>query len=286
MTTMPGSSTPRSTAPVVSALHVYPVKSLHGISPGEVVVEPWGLAEDRRWMLIDSRTRRAVTQREDARLALLAAEPVGGGGLRVHAPGREPLEVVVPPPGPLVKVGLFSHTIEVLPVGGAADRWFGEFLDAPVVLVHLDDPAVRRPVDPEFSRPGDTVSLADGFPLLVTTTASLDALNTLIAHGDRPAEGPLPMNRFRPNVVVDGTAAWAEDGWRRVRIGAIDFRVPKPCGRCVITTTDQRTGARGKEPLRTLARHRRFGSQLVFGQNLIPEQPGTLSVGDPFFLVE
>lgn len=284
--TMPRTTVPRTTAPAVSALHVYPVKSLHGISPGEAVVEPWGLAGDRRWMLIDAGTQKAVTQREDARLALLAAEPVGGGGLRVRAPGREPLDVAVPAPGPLETAWLFGHKIEVLPVGAAADRWFGEFLDAPVRLVHLDDPAVRRPVDPLFAGPGDTVSLADGFPLLVTTTASLDALNALIARGDRPEEGPLPMNRFRPNVVVDGTAPWAEDGWRRIRIGGIGFRVSKPCGRCVITTTDQRTGARGNEPLRTLARHRRIGAQLVFGQNLIPERSGTLRVGDPFIVVE
>ncbi|MFC4031504.1 MOSC domain-containing protein [Streptomyces polygonati] len=276
----------RTGAPVVSALHVYPVKSLRGFSPGQAVVEPWGLAGDRRWMLIDARTRKAVTQREDARLALLTAEPVGGGGLRVCAPGREPLDVAVPPPGELETVGLFSHRIEVRPVGGAADRWFGEFLEAPVRLVHLDDPAVRRPVDPRFAQPGETVSLADGFPLLVTAAASLEALNSWIAAGDHPEEGPLPMDRFRPNVVIDGTAPWAEDGWRRIRIGGIGFRVAKPCGRCVITTTDQSTGARGREPLRTLARHRKFGAQLVFGQNLIPEHSGTLRVGDPFLVVE
>ncbi|WNI19280.1 MOSC domain-containing protein [Actinacidiphila sp. ITFR-21] len=284
--TTPGIDAPRRIAPAVGALHVYPVKSLRGVSPGEAVVEPWGLAGDRRWMLIDVRTHKAVTQREDARLALLSAEPVGGDGVRVHAPGRQPLHLAVPPPGPLETVELFANKIEVLPVGGAADRWFEEFLDAPVRLVHMDDPAVRRTVDPRFARPEDRVSLADGFPLLVTTTASLAALNTLIAAGDRAEEGPLPMNRFRPNVVIDGTAAWEEDKWRRVRIGSVEFRVPKPCGRCVITTTDQRTGARGKEPLRTLARHRKLGAQLVFGQNLIPEHSGTLRVGDPFLVVE
>lgn len=278
--------TSEASAAAVSALHVYPVKSLHGVSPVEAVVEPWGLAGDRRWMLVDIRTQKAVTQREEPRLALLAAEPVGGGGVRVHAPGREPLDVTVPPPGPLETVGMFADKFEVLPVGGAADQWFGDFLAAPVRLVHMDDPAVRRPVDPRFALPGDRVGFADGFPLLAATTASLRALNELIAAGDRPAEGPLPMNRFRPNVVIDGTAPWAEDGWRRVRIGEVLFRVAKPCGRCVITTTDQATSLRGKEPLRSLARHRKFGSSLVFGQNLIPERSGTLRVGDPLIVVE
>ncbi|HEY5837126.1 MOSC domain-containing protein [Streptomyces sp.] len=275
------------TTPVVSALHIYPVKSLRGVSTQGAVVEPWGLTGDRRWMLIDARTRKALTQREEPRLALLTAELAVGGGLRLSAPGRPALDVAVPPSGPLETVRIFSGKVEVLPVGEAADGWFRACLgDVPVRLVHLDEPAVRRPVDPRFAVPGDTVSLADGFPLLVTATASLASLNSLIAQGDRAQEGPLPMNRFRPNVVVDGTEAWAEDDWHRVRIGGITFRVAKPCGRCVVTTTDQSTGERGKEPLRTLGRHRNFGTQLLFGQNLIPEHSGTLRVGDPLTRVE
>jgi uncharacterized protein len=275
------------TTPVVSALHIYPVKSLRAVGVREAVVEPWGLAGDRRWMLVDARTQKAVTQREEPRLALLTARRTTGGGLRLSAPGRPPLEVAVPPPGPLEAVRLFGDKIEVVPAGEAADTWFRACLDGrPVSLVHLDDPALRRPAPPGFALPGETVSLADGFPLLITTTASLASLNALIAQGDRPAEGPLPMNRFRPNVVIDGTEAWAEDDWRRVRIGEVTFRVPKPCGRCVVTTTDQATGERGKEPLRTLGRHRNFGAQLLFGQNLIPEHSGTLCTGDPLTRVE
>jgi uncharacterized protein YcbX len=153
-------------------------------------------------------------------------------------------------------------------------------------LVHLDDPSRGRPVDPEYALPGETVTFADGFPLLLTTTASLDALDSLIARGDHAAEGPLPMDRFRPNVVIDGTAPWAKDGWRRIRIGEVVFRVPKPCGRCLITTTDQRTAERGREPLHTLARHRRSGSRVIFGQNLVPENRGTLRLGDALTVLE
>lgn len=274
------------TMPKVSALHVYPVKSLRATSTPAAVVEPWGLAGDRRWMLVDADTGKAVTQREDARLALIGAVLDERGGLRLTAPGRQPLDVAVPPPGPLETVRIFSGTLEVRPADETASAWCSAYLGMPVRLVHLDRPESRRPIDPEYARPGETVSLADGFPLLVTTTASLDALNALIAAGDRADEGPLPMNRFRPNAVVDGTEAWAEDGWRRVRIGEVVFRVPKPCGRCVITTTDQRTGVRGREPLRTLGRHRNINSQLVFGQNLVPETSGTLHVGDPLTVVE
>ncbi|MFF3768275.1 MOSC domain-containing protein [Streptomyces sp. NPDC001922] len=266
--------------PVLRAVHVYPVKSVAGCNPDEAAVEPWGLAGDRRWMLVDT-ADRFITQRAHPRLALVAAEPLPGGGVRLTAPGMEPLTVEVPEPVAPTAVEVWRDTVKAVPAAAAAGEWFSSHLGTDARLVHLDDPARRRPVDPEYGRPGETVSFADGFPLLLTTTASLDALNSLIAQGDHPDEGPLPMNRFRPSVVVDGTAPWAEDGWSRVRIGEVTFRVAKPCGRCVMTTTDQRTGDRGKEPLRTLARHRRSGDQLVFGQNLVPEHTGTIRIGDP-----
>jgi uncharacterized protein YcbX len=141
-------------------------------------------------------------------------------------------------------------------------------------------------VHPDYALPGETVSFADAFPLLLTALSSLKSLNSLIAEGDRAEEGPLPMDRFRPNVVVAGTTAWAEDEWQRIAIGEVAFRVTKTCGRCVVTTTDQATAERGKEPLRTLGRHRRFGSELVFGQNLVPEAPGTIRLGDPVTILE
>ncbi|MCQ4041911.1 MOSC domain-containing protein [Streptantibioticus rubrisoli] len=271
--------------PHLSALHVYPVKSVGGLAPGEAAVEPWGLAGDRRWLLVDG-TGRFLTQRQLPRLALVRAELLPGGGVRVSAPGMAPLDVAVPEPVGTTAVQIWRDKVEAVPAAAEAGAWFGAFLDAEVALVHLDDPARRRPIDPDYARPGETVSFADGYPLLLTSTASLDALNALIAEGRFPEEGPLPMDRFRPSVVVTGTEPWAEDGWRRVRIGEVAFRVVKPCARCVITTTDQRTAQRGREPLRTLAQHRRFGEKLVFGQNLIPEHPGTVRVDDPFTVLE
>ena len=135
---------------------------------------------------------------------------------------------------------------------------------------------------PQYGRDGDTVSFADGYPLLLTGTASLDQLNQwLTAAGHQP----VPMNRFRPNVVVSGFEPWDEDRWRRIRIGEVPFRVAKPCGRCVVTTTDQVTGERGSQPLAMLAARRRFGKNLVFGQNLIPDSPGRIRVGDPIGII-
>ncbi|MFJ9642084.1 MOSC domain-containing protein [Streptomyces sp. NPDC101206] len=269
----------------VRSLHVHPVKSVAGAAPDEVAVEPWGLSADRRWALVDS-AGKVITQREQPRLALASARPLEGGGVAVAAPGMAGLVVEVPDPGPLEPVALFGKKVETVVAARAGGDWFSTYLGIPVRLVHMDDPAVRRPVDPDYALPGETVSLADGYPVLLTTLASLDALNLLIAQGDHPEEGPLPMDRFRPNVVVAGAEAWAEDGWRRIAIGDAVFRGARECGRCVVTTTDQRTAERGKEPLKTLARHRRIGKSLAFGRLLVPVRTGTVHVGDEVRVLE
>lgn len=271
--------------PVLSSIHVHPLKAVRGHAPREADVEPWGLAGDRRWVLADA-TGRIITQRPHPRLALAAAEQLPGGGVRLSAPGMEPLTVEVPEPVSTTTIEVFRDKVEAVLAADAAHAWWSAYLDTDVRQFHLDDPATRRPIDPAYARPGETVSFADGYPLLLTTVSSLDALNSLIAQGDHADEGPLPMNRFRPNAVVSGTAPWAEDDWSRIAIGDVTFRVAKKSGRCVVTTTDQATAQRGKEPLRTLARHRRFGDQLCFGTNLVPETTGTVQVGDPLTVLE
>jgi uncharacterized protein YcbX len=152
--------------------------------------------------------------------------------------------------------------------------------------VYLDDPTRRHP-NPQFALPTDYVSFADGYPLLLATTASLDALNDWIAEGPGADEGPLAMIRFRPSVVVSGSDPWQEDGWRRIRIGAAIFRAVKGCDRCTMTMTDPDTAARGKEPIATLAQHRRWEGAVWFGMNLVPDSPGaTISVGDDVEVLE
>ena len=127
------------------------------------------------------------------------------------------------------------------------------------------------------------VSFADGFPLLLTSVGSLGELGRWLTQA---GEQKVPMTRFRPSVVVAGAPPWAEDCWRRIRIGAVPFRVAKPCGRCVVTTTDQITGERGKQPLKMLGKRRRFGHELVFGQNLIPDSGGVIRIGDPVEILD
>ncbi|MCX5383912.1 MOSC domain-containing protein [Streptomyces sp. NBC_00083] len=265
---------------VVDGIHIHPVKSVGGYDRAQAAVEPWGLAGDRRWMLVDTQGV-AVTQRERPALALSSAATLPGGSVRLSAPGHDDLVVEPPRTAEAETVSLFGGKFEAVAADGEAHQWFSSYLGTAVRLMHLDDPAHRRAIDARYAPQGETVSFADGFPLQIATRSSLDALNALIAQGDHAAEGPLPMNRFRPNVVLGHTEPWAEDSWSRIAIGEVVFRLAKPCGRCVITTTDQATAERGKEPLRSLARHRRIGGALAFGVLVLPENTGTIHVGDP-----
>ena len=296
-------------APHLASIHIYPVKSVRAVGLRESRVEPWGLAGDRRWLVVDD-TSRFVSQRSEPALALVTADyvpagradgavadgavadggprtaaPLVAGGLTLSAPGRPVLTIPLPAPergAETLRVTIWSSTVRAAAAGARADEWFSRLLGRPVRLAHLDDPT-RRGVDPEFGAPEDRVSFADGYPLLLTTAGSLDALGRWLAEDGHP---PVPMNRFRPNVVVAGSPPWAEDGWRRIQIGSVTFRVAKPCGRCLVTTIDQATGERGKQPLELLGRRRRSGQQLVFGQNIIPDGPGMVRVGDRVQVLE
>jgi MOSC domain-containing protein len=267
---------------VLASVHIYPLKGCRAVDLKESVVEPWGLAGDRRWLLVDA-DRQFITQRKHPALARLVVGCGPGADITVSSDGYPPLRVVAPGGcAELLKVTVWRSTVLAAAAGPAADAWFSAYLGEPVGLVYLDDPT-RRAVDPEFGADGDTVSFADGYPLLLTSTGSLDQLGEWLAAA---GEQPVPMNRFRPNAVVAGLEPWAEDRWRRIRIGSASFRVAKPCGRCVVTTTDQTTGERGTQPLRMLAARRRFGKNVVFGQNVIPDSPGLIRVGDPVEVTE
>lgn len=255
----------------ISGIRVYPIKSAAGIVLDEASVEERGFRHDRRWMLVDE-NGIFLSQREAPRLALVRVA-ITADALVVDAPGMPTLQVPLQPePGDTVSTVIWRDVVESLPAGGGVDPWFRKFLGIPCRLVYLPETSVR-PVDPAYSASGDHVSLADGFPFLLLSEASLGDLNSRM-------ELPLPMDRFRPNLIVRGCGPFAEDGWRRVRIGAVDFRVVKPCARCKITMVDQQTAATGKEPLRTLARYRKQGSEVFFGQNLIHDATGTVRVGD------
>lgn len=263
----------------LTSIHVYPVKAMRALDLSQSSVEPWGLAGDRRWLVVDP-TGRFISQREEPSLARVVASYEGLDlALTLATRGRDPITILPPSAQTgteMLPVSVWRSDLIAAAAGRAADEWLSDYLGRPVRLVHLDDP-LRRPVDQNYGAPGDTVSFADGYPLLLTNEASLDELGKwLVDDGHEP----VPMNRFRPSVVVGGAEPWDEDHWRRVRIGAVTFRVAKVCGRCVVTTTDQTTGEVGSEPLKMLGRKRKFGQDLVFGQNLIPDGTGVIRVGD------
>lgn len=269
----------------LQAINRFPVKSCRGEAMQSSVVEPWGLAGDRRWMIVDD-DGVLITAREYPRIVLVVPTLRPDGGLELDSPDLPRLRVDVPGPNRLVPVRVWSSELLAALATDAAHAWFSKIVGKSARLVHLDDPTRRRP-NQKFSKPEDRVNLADGYPVHVTTTASLGALNELIAAGPRADEGPLPMIRFRPEAVVSGSAAWAEDGWRRVRIGDALFRAVKGCDRCVLTLIDPDTAQKGKEPIATLAKHRRWDGATWFGMNLIPDNPGAvINVGDEVEILE
>ena len=260
------------TRPILSGVHVYPIKSCGGVSVQDADLEVTGLRYDRRWMLVDE-GGGFVSQRRYPRMALISPR-ITPDRLVVNAPGMPDLEVPLEgEPGGRIDVEVWGDAQRGAPVGGYADRWFGRFLGSPCRLVRKPDDDVRS-VDSAYARGGDQTSFADAFPLLLISEASLEDLN-------RRLESPVLMNRFRPNLVVRGCEPYAEDGWGEVRVGGSVFRAAEPCARCAVTTVDQASGERGREPLRTLTTYRNVGGEVLFGRNLIHTSLGTVSVGDP-----
>lgn len=258
----------------------FPIKSCRGISVSRARVVRGGLEHDRRWMVVDA-DGGFVTQREEHRLALVDVA-VEGEQVQVSTAGTERVTIpLVHHDGAEARATIWGNEVDALvhPVGS---EWFAAFLGRDVRLVYIPDRALRQ-VSPARARPGDVVGFADGYPLLLASETSLADLGDRIEAG---GGARVPMTRFRPNVVVSGAPPWDEDTWRTFTIGAVSFRAPKPCDRCVITTIDPTTAEAGKEPLRTLATFRRWaiagGSVGVwFGVNLIADDLGELAVGDP-----
>lgn len=269
----------------LSGLFIYPVKSCRGIALTTAPLDALGLTHDRRFLIVDSEGK-FITQR--THLALIPiATALDATHLTLTHPKLSPLRVPLSistnntpdsAPPTLISVTVWRTTgLQAEDCGPAANAWISEALGQHARLVRIG-PAFHRPVSDQ----GDTTGFADGYPLLVISEASLNNLNDRLL--ERGAE-PVPMDRFRPNLVISGAAPFAEDTWPRLRIGEATFRSAGPCARCIVTTTDQLTGERTPEPLRTLATYRRDPSKtsnVNFGQNLINEtKSATLRIGDP-----
>jgi uncharacterized protein len=267
--------------PTLTSITLYPLKSCAGLPVTHATVEPLGLQHDRRWMAVHP-DGTFMTGREMPALVRVRAVP-GPSGLQLSAPGMPGLEVPLPPAeAPRLDVTIWKEVCSAARVHADADRWLSEYLGQPALLVHVDE-RTQRPVDPKYATPEDRVGFADGFPLLLISEASLADLNQRL-------EQPVPMSRFRPNLVVGGCAPFAEDGWKRLRIGTVELAGVKPCSRCVFTTVDPETARADprQEPLRTLTTYRRRGPKggVMFGQNVIVRRPGEIRAGDAVEILE
>ncbi|MEI6046834.1 MAG: MOSC N-terminal beta barrel domain-containing protein [Chloroflexota bacterium] len=264
----------------VVALFYYPIKSCGGRQVEQAEIDECGLKHDRELMLVDPATGAFITQRELPQMALIRPQ-IEQGLLRLEAPGMPVLELALVTEGVRLKAVVWSDQCDTVDQGDEVADWLGEFLRRKCRLVRMA-PGFRRSVKPKYAqRAEDQVNFADGFPFLLASEESLTDLNQRLLE-------PLPMNRFRPNIVIAGSGlAYGEDFLKRITVGQITFRVVKPCVRCVITTTDQETAQRNKEPLKTLATYRQTEEGGVwFAQNLIHENLGTIGLGDKVKVLE
>lgn len=268
----------RASRPVrVAALYIHPLKSAQGVRVPELQLDARGAVNDRRWLLVDPHGV-AITQRERKRLALIRPS-LPSPGLTLDADGRETLPVPVPAESPARLVTVWESDVLAVDAGNEAAAWCSDVIEAPCRLVHLAR-AAHRPLQQRFAGAlpvaGRDVAFTDGAPLLVLGQGSVDALNARLAARGEP---PVPAERFRANLLLEGADAHEEDRWSRARIGAVELSFGSPCARCVMTTIDQRTLAQSMEPLRTFADYRRLGSGVVFGINTTHTAPGTVSTG-------
>ncbi len=258
----------------VTDLFIYPLKSCGCVPLKAARIAARGFEHDRRWMLIDENCVY-INQIMQPRLACISPS-FTSAGLQMQAPQMETLTVPCEPEtDQVLTVKVLKKFCEAVVVNTQASRWFSDFLHQPCQLVYMPE-TTRRPVNPDYALNQDIVSFANGYPFHLVGQASLSALNQHLCH-------PIPMNRFRPNIVIAGAEPFAEDRWQTIRINQQCFSLVKPCNRCAVTMVDQERGERaGKEPLQTLASFRRFGKQVFFGRYVLSSSlGGMVKVGDP-----
>jgi len=255
----------------VASLIYYPIKACRGFEVDETNVERMGLEHDRRMMVVTPEGG-FLTQRDYPKLALVTPS-VSGETLTLSAPDTDSLTVSIRKSGSTRPVDIWrSKGVQAIDQGETAAEWFSDWLGTSVRLVHIAD-GYKRKINEKYAiNADDHTAFADGYPILLASEESLADLNARL-------ETPIPMNRFRLNLVVKGVAPFAEDSWFHIRIGDVEMAVVKPCARCVVTTIDKETFAQSKEPLKTLNTFRRQAGGAMFGQNVIPLNEGRLRLG-------
>lgn len=261
----------------LSEINIYPIKSLGGISLQSATVEERGLQYDRRWMLVDEQNM-FITQRLYPKMALLKVEIKNDLLTIKHKQNNFPPLTVQPFPynADEINVQIWKDNITALKYNHDVNDWFAEAIGLKCSLVHMPH-STKRNVDPEYAN-NKMVGFADGFPFLIIGKESLNDLNNRL-------EKPLPMNRFRTNFVFSGGKPFDEDNWKTIKIDNIVFHSVKPCARCIITTINQDTGIKSKEPLTTLSTYRKKNGKVLFGMNLVIEETGTIKIGDEIKII-
>jgi len=257
---------------LISELLIYPVKSLGGIRMESCRVTDRGFEHDRRWMLVDAKNR-FITQREFPELVFFRTAILGNNIFITDK--RDNCSISIPlvtNGGETIAVDIWDDRCEAICMDQPISDWFSERLLQPVRMVYMPDQS-RRPVDPAYAENGELTSFSDGYPVLIIGEASLQDLN-------RRLEIPITMDRFRPNIVFKGELPFEEDGFLEIFSGDVQFRAVKPCARCILTTTDQESGIRSPEPLKTLSVYRKLNNKIYFGQNLLVLKIGRIQVGD------
>lgn len=254
---------------IVKSLSIYPVKSCREVAQNSSFVESFGLQNDRRWMVVDEQGVM-LTQRKVSKMCLIQPE-LTMTGLVLNAPKMNPLVIDIPSDNKKYNVKVWTDHCQAFDAGNDAANWLSQMLEKKCRLVYFPDDEFRQ-VDLEYANEGDKTAFSDGFPLLIISQGSLDDLNQRLS-------SPITMNRFRPNIVIEGCEPFAEDGWKKIRIGEISFRIVKPCSRCVIPSINIDTAEREKEPIKTLLSYRKRDKKIFFGQNVIAESTGQIDVG-------
>ena len=257
----------------VSNLTYYPIKACRGFDVDETQVERMGFANDRRMMVVTPEGE-FLTQREHAKLALVTPT-LKNDTVTLSAPNFDSIQFGIQTSGTRTPVNIWkSKGVGAIDQGDESAQWFSDWLGAPVRLVRID-PNFKRRLNPDYAvNAEDHTGFADGYPILIISEASLQDLNSRL-----DASRPLPMNRFRPNLVVKGCEPFAEDTWKRIRINGMEMALVKPCPRCVVTTIDKETLKQDKEPLKTLNTYRNQNGGAMFGMNVIPLSEGQIKVG-------
>ena len=257
---------------LISELLIYPVKSLGGISVQSAVLTDRGFEYDRRFMLIDAQNR-FVTQREFPEMAFFKTAILGDQLIITDKRDGSSVAVsLIAVEGEQIGVQIWDDHCQAMLLDNAIADWFSARLSQPVQLVYMPDES-RRPVDPVYAGNGELTSFSDGYPVLIIGEESLKGLNARL-------ENPIPMDRFRPNIVFSGGYLHVEDTFNVFRVGGVELHAVKPCARCVMTTTDHETGKRTAEPLKTLSKYRSQHNKIYFGQNLLASKTGEVRLGD------